>query len=207
MNFLKKHFISTCLTITLFFFILASPTLLAWDNCPFGIINDEYPGDCGRYIDTNNDGICDQSQPNPATSQNQEVENNETSTTEEQLLSEETITEKSILTNKNIIILIASFLITALGIITTKILTKKQLLSTMKEKILWNILLLIFFMPSAITGVLLTLMVDFPILREISINFIELHSYTSFFFMWISGYHILWHTTYYIKGMKKVFKK
>ena len=207
MNFLKKHFISTCLTITIFLFLMTSPTLLAWDNCPFGIINDEYPGDCGRYIDTNNDGICDQSQPNPATSQNQEVENNETSTTEEQLLREETITEKSILTNKNIIILITSFLITALGIIITKILTKKQLLSTMKEKILWNILLLIFFMPSAITGVLLTLMVDFPILREISINFIELHSYTSFFFMWISGYHILWHTTYYIKGMKKVFKK
>ncbi len=207
MNFLKKHFISTCLTITLFFFLMTSPTLLAWDNCPFGIINDEYPGDCGRYLDTNNDGICDQSQPNPATSQNQEVENNETSTTEEQLLREETITEKSILTNKNIIILITSFLITALGIITTKILTKKQLLSTMKEKILWNILLLIFFMPSAITGVLLILMVDFPPLREISINFIELHSYTSFFFMWISGYHILWHTTYYIKGMKKVFKK
>ena len=207
MDFSKKHFISTVLTIILFFFLLTSPTLLAWDNCPFGIINDEYPGDCGRYIDTNSDGICDQSQPNPATSQNQEIENNETSTTEEQHLSAETITEKSILTNKNIITLIASFFITISLIIITKILTKKQMLSTMKEKILWNILLLVFFMPSAITGILLTLMVDFPILREISINFIELHSYTSFFFMWISGYHILWHTTYYMKGMKKLFKK
>jgi len=38
----------------------------AWDSCPFGLENDPYPGECGRYIDTDQDGICDLSQPNPA---------------------------------------------------------------------------------------------------------------------------------------------
>lgn len=36
-----------------------------WDSCPFGLSNDPYPGECGRYIDTNQDGICDLSQPEP----------------------------------------------------------------------------------------------------------------------------------------------
>ena len=36
-----------------------------WDSCPFGLENDPFPGECGRYIDTNQDGICDLSQPEP----------------------------------------------------------------------------------------------------------------------------------------------
>ncbi len=36
-----------------------------WNSCPFGLENDPYPGECGRYVDSNNDGICDLSQPNP----------------------------------------------------------------------------------------------------------------------------------------------
>ena len=40
-------------------------TVVAWNNCPFGEINETYPGNCGRYIDTDDDGICDLSQPAP----------------------------------------------------------------------------------------------------------------------------------------------
>jgi hypothetical protein len=39
--------------------------LLAWDDCPFDKENDEYPGECPRYVDTDGDGICDRSQPAP----------------------------------------------------------------------------------------------------------------------------------------------
>lgn len=31
-------------------------------ECPNGLVNDTYPGLCGRYIDQNTDGICDLSQ-------------------------------------------------------------------------------------------------------------------------------------------------
>jgi hypothetical protein len=31
-------------------------------DCLFGKTNDEFPGDCGRYIDDNQDNICDHSQ-------------------------------------------------------------------------------------------------------------------------------------------------
>ncbi|MBN1188286.1 MAG: hypothetical protein JXA46_00900 [Dehalococcoidales bacterium] len=36
-----------------------------WNSCPRGETNCEYPGKCRSYIDTNNDSICDRSQPAP----------------------------------------------------------------------------------------------------------------------------------------------
>jgi len=51
--------------LTLSFFFISTPSAMAWDDCPFGKENDPYPGDCSRYIDTDNDGICDHSQPAP----------------------------------------------------------------------------------------------------------------------------------------------
>lgn len=35
---------------------------MAWNDCPGGLINDPYPGQCGDYIDSDNNGICDRSQ-------------------------------------------------------------------------------------------------------------------------------------------------
>ncbi|XRO75311.1 hypothetical protein ACO3TA_00045 [Methanocaldococcus sp. 28A] len=53
------------------FLLLSFLTLsFAWDDCPFGIVNDPYPGKCGRYIDTNHDGICDHSEPAPTSLDN-----------------------------------------------------------------------------------------------------------------------------------------
>lgn len=52
---------------TILFFILVQPTsAVTWLNCPFGKINDPYPGLCARYTDTDQDGLCDNSQPDPA---------------------------------------------------------------------------------------------------------------------------------------------
>ena len=48
----------------------------AWDDCPFGKVNCTYPGECGRYIDTNNNGICDHSEPSPITLENPNIDNN-----------------------------------------------------------------------------------------------------------------------------------
>ncbi len=34
--------------------------------CPYGLVDDPYPGECNLYIDTDGDGICDLSQERPA---------------------------------------------------------------------------------------------------------------------------------------------
>lgn len=59
-----KKYIGTILVLLIALFIQVFP-VLAWDDCPFGLVNDPYPGSCPRYIDTNNDGICDHSQSAP----------------------------------------------------------------------------------------------------------------------------------------------
>ena len=42
---------------------LALPSVaLAEEVCPFGEVDCTYPGNCSRYVDINNDGICDLSQ-------------------------------------------------------------------------------------------------------------------------------------------------
>ncbi len=38
------------------------PWRYAEEVCPFGEVDCTYPGDCSRYVDINNDGICDLSQ-------------------------------------------------------------------------------------------------------------------------------------------------
>jgi len=169
---------------------------LAWDDCPYAIEDDPQPGLCSQYVDTNGDGICDHSQSEPA-------ETNPDESSQEQIQTQ-VISSRQWYENKNVMIMIISFFIILGGVVLLKIFTKKQIISKTKEKIIWNILLLIFFLPSAITGILLVLIVEFSVLREISLNFIELHSYTSFFFMWISGYHIIWHTRYYTKNIRSI---
>ncbi len=37
----------------------------AWGGCPYSFVNDEAPGLCVRYTDSNHDQLCDNSQPSP----------------------------------------------------------------------------------------------------------------------------------------------
>ena len=43
-----------------------TPTLQATElegvACPAGVVNDPYPGHCKRYVDANNNGLCDLSE-------------------------------------------------------------------------------------------------------------------------------------------------
>jgi hypothetical protein len=73
---MKKYFLAFAL-------ILMLNLSFAWDDCPFGRVNCTYPGECGRYIDTNNNGICDHSEPAPTTTESLSIEETNTQLTEE----------------------------------------------------------------------------------------------------------------------------
>jgi hypothetical protein len=65
----KIAVLATIVSLALFTLVygLALPSdALAWDDCPRGLVNDPYPGACRRYVDTNDDGICDLSQSKPS---------------------------------------------------------------------------------------------------------------------------------------------
>jgi hypothetical protein len=42
--------------------------LLAWLDCPYQRRNDPYPGLCNLYVDSNQNQICDHSEPSPSSS-------------------------------------------------------------------------------------------------------------------------------------------
>ena len=49
----------------LLFALIGAAAVSAWEDCPFGEVNDPWPGECGRYWDSDNNGICDLSEPAP----------------------------------------------------------------------------------------------------------------------------------------------
>jgi len=51
------------LILSILFFLTALPVFAS--SCPFGLINDPFPGQCALYIDENQDGFCDNSQDIP----------------------------------------------------------------------------------------------------------------------------------------------
>ncbi len=55
---IKKLVLLIIIIIGISFF---SP-VFAYDDCPFGLVQDPFPGECGRYIDTNGSGFCDHSE-------------------------------------------------------------------------------------------------------------------------------------------------
>ena len=184
-------------------FLLSANIAMAWDDCPFGFKDETYPGTCWRYVDTNNDGICDHSQSEPVDGKNV-TESQENAELQGWIDDGQSLLENR--STRQAVVMILSFFITLIAIVLTRVLVKKGILSKMKEKIIWNILLLIFFLLSGTTGILFVLIQIIPSIREISLNFVNLHSITSFFFMWISGYHILRNAKYYVKGIKSLQK-
>jgi len=70
------------ITISIFMINLNVSMAQVWNSCPFGLENDPYPGECGRYIDTNQDNICDLSQPEPteeSSKPNEEIKKDDSS--------------------------------------------------------------------------------------------------------------------------------
>ena len=55
---MKKAMVVIAVLLLLYLSINA----VAWNDCPFGLVDEPYPGTCPRYTDTNIDGICDHSQ-------------------------------------------------------------------------------------------------------------------------------------------------
>ncbi|ADC70102.1 conserved hypothetical protein [Methanocaldococcus sp. FS406-22] len=69
-------------------FLIIVNTIYAWNDCPFGRVNCTYPGECGRYIDTNHNGICDHSEPAPTTTESLSIEKTNTDNENIQLTEE-----------------------------------------------------------------------------------------------------------------------
>jgi|AntAceMinimDraft_15_1070371.scaffolds.fasta_scaffold06750_4 hypothetical protein len=229
-NVLRKPFLLICMILLLLIFNTVSA--YSWDNCPFGLEDDPYPGECNRYIDSDGDGICDLSQPAPEDrenfiSLNLDIINEDTNEQHEEEfsveiegtelkkmrimdiaslwnikaeaatsdISVEPSSKKAFLPDYNFLEI---FFITLFIYFGGKFWARKLKITLPREKKFWNILLLISFIGSAGTGMILVFIRDFEWFKSINFNFLYWHVEFSILMTLIGIFHALWHLKYYL---------
>jgi len=219
-----KGFIEYILLSIIIFILItfSSISIYAWDDCPFGLEDDSYPGECKRYIDTDGDGICDRSQPAPedretTIASNEEnikentKDNNDYSkemdekvtggfflaeaASPQKTISNSSSPERKSLPDYNFLEI---FFITLLTYFGGKSLARKLKISICQERKFWNTFLLISFIGSAGTGMILVFIRDFEWFKSINFNFLFWHVEFSIVMALLSVIHALWHLKYYL---------
>lgn len=201
--------------------------IYAWDNCPYGLEDDPYPGECKRYVDTDGDGICDRSQPAPedrgtsiflneenikenAKDDNKYFKETDEKVTEGFFVAEAASTQKTVsdspLPERKPLPgyhFLEIFFITLLIYFGGKFLARKLEISFCKEKKFWNIFLLISFIGSAGMGMILVFIRDYDWFSSINFNFLFWHVEFSIVMALFGIFHTLWHLKYYLSIFKR----
>lgn len=174
-------------------FSLMATLVIAWDDCPYGLVNDPYPGSCRRYVDTNHDGYCDHSQLIPASNvvtPPVDVSQNETAGQETDQLKQDILG-----TGMYHIIPIAVILI--ILYLLTHILSKKDVIKVADHRKLWNWALLATFAVVGILGLILAMCINYGWEVPFSTKTLFYHVEIGIAMAVISIFHILWHWNYW----------
>ncbi|MBR9679415.1 MAG: hypothetical protein GON13_04065 [Nanoarchaeota archaeon] len=169
----------------LFLLLLLPSLVFAWEDCPFGLVNDTYPGECGRYVDTNDDSICDHSQVEPL------IQNDAL------LIQGSAVNVFSI--NEKYPFIIITVLLSIAYFISLKI----KMVSLPVKRKFWNVLLLVTFLVSAGLGVLLVLNINFGWGWYVG-DLLFWHVNFGIAMTIISIFHVLWHRNYYFQMIKSI---
>jgi len=231
--------------LLLLFLILPTVTAV---SCPFGLVMDAFPGQCGRYIDDNANSICDLSeQVKYDETVHQEVTGQE--------IKEMTVEEVAILYSmdpKDLVKSISAYvnapvqtedniedlhdefelqastvkvlaqtnartpapvkkyhmlqiaLVSTLLYLFTYFMSKKKMISQLAHKQVWNLLLTITFMISAVLGILLVIRINYGWF-EMPFNLLYWHVEAGLSMAVITIFHIIFYWRYfntYIKWIK-----
>jgi len=137
-------------------------------DCPRGLENDSYPGACSLYTDSNGDNLCDLSQE---------------------------VKQAVTIQNKTNYYLWQISLICLILYLISYGLVKEQVYSIIFHKKLWNMLLLISFIITALTSILFLLELSYGI-KITSLNLTFWHIEIGLVMILISIFHTLWHIPY-----------
>ena len=181
----------------LILFILIPISALAWNDCPSNETNCPDPGECSKYIDTDNDGICDHSQPAP--------EDRNENTTNTQTTEEVNISNTKNKQQKNTYHLLPISILLIILYVISHVLSKKKVISIVNHRKIWNLLLLITFLVSGILGLLLIIEINFGIIIPSWFSIMFWHVEAGIAMFAISIFHIIWHWPYF-KNMLKLNK-
>jgi len=173
------------LPIIIIVFILwqtfAPAKTFAWLDCPYQKINDTYPGWCSLYLDTNNNQVCDRSEPEAG----KNVQGVATKAPQ----------RTTAISFWFLFLPSTSYFLHWFFVSKTNLKKKSGLFSPAGFKYFWNVILLLLFIPSGISGLLLGLGVKNQTL-------LFWHNNLGASFVVIALTHLLTHLNYYLKPPK-----
>jgi len=168
--------------------VLISAATLAF-KCPHDEVDCTFPGECSRYIDTDNDGVCDYSLDAAE----------KRSDSSAQIMGAAAITDDQSKINYDLLLI---FLVLIVLYAISYILSKKKIIRVISHRKIWNILLLISFLISGLLGILLVIRINYGAAIPLLFNVLFWHVEFSIAMFIISLFHTLWHCTYF----KNLFK-
>jgi len=209
-----------------------------WNDCPRGETDCEYPGICRSYVDTNDDGICDHSQPAPQEDKDGDliVSSEYTSKMTVQVTENtgyETIDDNgataddSEFSTDNEIAIIPGLndseptggnapdgssrlsyylgpiiLITGILYGLSYLLSAKHIIKVVVHRRIWNVVLLVSTIISALLGLELILGIDFNLDISLPFNSLFWHVEAGVVMGLIAVFHVMWHWCYFQKMLK-----
>ena len=191
--------VKTSIFSMLFLILAVSSTVIAWENCPFGEINEPFPGTCGRYTDTDNDGICDLSQLAPENRVDTKEENNES-----QQDSNTTSNISGQSTNSRInYYFLPILLVLCIFYFITYTLSKRKKIKRSQHRKIWNVILLITFLVSGIFGIILAILISYGIRLTFYSDLLFWHVEFGIAMAIIAIFHISWYWKYFKRIIKR----
>ena len=179
--------------------VIISGATLAFEDCPHDEIDCAYPGECSRYIDTNDDGICDKSQSAPEDRVESTLVVEVESDSDVQITETPAVIESKTKATYDLLVI---FLALSILYAVSYILSKKKIIRVASHRKIWNILLLVSFLISGSLGILLVIRINYGIAIPLPFNVLYWHVEFSIAMFLISLFHTLWHGAY----LKKLFK-
>jgi hypothetical protein len=181
-------------------------------SCPYGIVNDPYPGQCGHYIDTTGDSICDLSQITSSTvdsTSNDQIDtNNEVADGNQDHNSGNTTIDSGndpdggfLGDGDNYFIIPVSLLLIS-GYLFTYYLFRKGILKREKHRRIWNLLLTMGYLGSSGTGMLMILFINLGIKTALNPSLLFWHVELSILMVISTLIHIHIHW----KSFKNMFR-
>ncbi|HOX30459.1 MAG TPA: hypothetical protein P5080_04680 [Candidatus Paceibacterota bacterium] len=156
-------------------------------DCPFGVVDDPYPGQCGRYIDADNNGFCDHSQELTL----DKVINSQSAS--------QAAGEQALEKNRPLIDYYFWQITLAIGAawFFSVRLAKMGKLKLSTQRKFWNLMLLAAFLATSATSIIILLNASYGTAIKTPFDLGFWHIETGLAMIIISVLHIFWHIPYF----------
>lgn len=184
--------------------LLTPIAVYAWNDCPYGTVNDPFPGQCPRYVDTNQNKICDHSESpssgslsNVSTTgqANNSADNKNGTSSSSDIQKANSVPPE----NYNLIPLAITTLIIYL---VTYLLYLEHRLTRNLYYAIWKYVLMASFIATGVTGLILTIFINYGIQSSWNLTIDFWHAE----FAIVMAVSTLLHLHLYWKQVKRVFK-